>query len=178
MRTLLASIVAIAVGAAGDARAQTDPLAAWAGLWQGSCELAPPYLGASEFAASLKVEAAMGGVYTWQLTYEASGQMPRAVRHYEMVPVDAPKGHFALDEKNGLMLDTFVAGRAIHTFFTVSGLRIPGLYLLISDDELLLSLPSFEQMPARNTCMTGNATLCTESYRLKLAQSCRLRRTR
>lgn len=177
MRTILASILAVAAAAAG-AQAQTDPLASWAGTWQGACELSPPYAGAASFDASLNIVPTLGGRYDWQIIYEASGSLPRSVRNYEMVPVDALIGHFVLDEKNGLLLDSFIAGRAVRTYIAIGGNRIPGLYLLLSEREMLIDLPLFAQAPIRNTCLNGNPSQCTDSYRLNRSQTCRLVRTR
>jgi len=176
MRRLLAPFLACLVAAG--AAAETDPLAPWAGTWRGRCELIPPYQGSSGLETLLTIAPGADGSYTWRLVYEASGSVPRQVRDYELVPVDAVKGHYVLDEKNGLKLDTFVVGRAIYSYFMISGNRIPSHDELLSEDEMLMSLPMFEEAPVRNTCLTGKPSVCTDSFRLKTAQSCRLRRQR
>jgi hypothetical protein len=176
MRRLLAPLIACIVTAA-DAAAETDPLAAWAGTWRGRCEIISSNQSVG-FDASLTIAPLADGAYTWRLVYEASKVTPREVRDYEMVPVDAAKGHYELDEKNGLRLDTFVAGRAMYTYFMISGHRILGHDELLSEDEMLMNLPAFDGSPVRQTCLTGNEARCVDSFQLKSAQNCRLRRDR
>lgn len=157
--------------------AAADPLAEWAGFWQGHCTLSPAYQGVSRLEASLTVEPGASGRYAWRLVYEANGPMARSVRNYELVPVDAARGHYVLDEKNGLLLDAFLAARALHFYFAIGGTRIPALYVmqdvLLTGREIVASLPAFAQSPVRNSCAGSQ---CADSYRLNATQICRLQR--
>lgn len=158
--------------------AQTDPLAAWHGEWKGTCALIPAYRGTDRFEASLRVQPmALAGRYGWRLIYEASPAMQRSVRDYMLEAVDAARGHYVLDERNGLKLDSFLSGRAIYTHFAIGRSTLPVTYVLLSDTEMMIDLPSFETKPARRTCLTSDPYTCVDSYRLQSAQRCSLHKT-
>lgn len=175
-KTLLACVATLAPAVL--ASAQTDPLAAWQGEWRGTCEIAPPYRGVERFAASLRVRPlGLAGRFTWRLIYDAAGTIPRSERNYELRAADAAKGHYELDEKNGLILDAYLSGAAIHMHFSIGGGFVPALYLLLSDREMLVDMPGFETKAVRRTCATGAADTCVETYRLTGTQRCRLQKS-
>jgi len=175
MKAIAAALAAL-VSAAGIGRASADPLAEWAGQWQGSCTIAPAYRGVSSISATLTIAPAGNGRYAWRTVYEENAAMQRVVKDYELVAVDAAKGRYVLDEKNGLKLDAYLAARALHVYFRIGGSRIPTIYVLqnvlISSREIVAALPAFDQAPAGKTCAGEQ---CAESYRLTAAQICRFR---
>jgi hypothetical protein len=66
--------------------------------------------------------------YTWTITY-AEGEQ-KQVRPYELVVIDAAKGQYEIDEKNGIRLPTTLLAGALRSSFTVQGTQI------ISTDRL------------------------------------------
>jgi hypothetical protein len=54
--------------------------------------------------------------YTWQIIY---GDDNKDNRPYILKPVDTAKGHWAVDENDGILLDSYVHGNCIHGAFTV-----------------------------------------------------------
>jgi hypothetical protein len=81
--------------------------------------------------------------YTWTITY-AEGEQ-KQVRPYELVVIDAAKGQYEIDEKNGIRLPTTLLAGALRSSFTVQGTQI------ISTDRL-------ERAPASPTTPTSDPT--------------------
>jgi hypothetical protein len=51
------------------------------------------------------------GQYTWQLIYGERGEDNRP---YLLKPVDSAKGHWVVDERNGILLDAYLVGNKLH----------------------------------------------------------------
>ncbi len=67
----------------------------------------------------LKIAKLSGAdTYTYQLSY---GENAKDNRPYEMKLVDKAKGHWQVDEKNGIVLDHYWVGDAFVGVFTVGG---------------------------------------------------------
>jgi hypothetical protein len=66
----------------------------------------------------LKIVPTTGETYTYQLTYGEKGADDRP---YLLKPVDAKKGHWQVDERNGIILDHFWVDQAFIGVFTVGG---------------------------------------------------------
>ena len=65
--------------------------------------------------------------YTWQIIYGNAGKDNRS---YILKPVDTAKGHWMIDENNGIILDSYVHGNAVHGAFTVQGNTIVDNYAI------------------------------------------------
>ena len=78
---------------------------AWHGTWRGPCTATflagrPPV----NFTMQLRVEPAdQPDRLTWEITYDADAG--KQVRPYELVAVDSAAGRYAIDEKNGIVID-------------------------------------------------------------------------
>jgi hypothetical protein len=64
-------------------------------------------------------------VYTWQIIYGNKGQDNRP---YLLRPVDTAKGHWQVDERNGIMLDQYYVGNRFTSAFTVQTTTIVDSY--------------------------------------------------
>ena len=56
------------------------------------------------------------GIYTWQLIYGNKGEDNRP---YLLRLVDSAKGHWQVDERNGIILDQYIVGNRFTSAFTV-----------------------------------------------------------
>lgn len=54
--------------------------------------------------------------YTWQIIYGDNGKDNRP---YILKPIDTAKGHWIVDEKDGIILDSYIHGNCLHGAFTV-----------------------------------------------------------
>jgi hypothetical protein len=57
------------------------------------------------------------GTYIWALIYGADTIAGK--RDYVLKTIDASKGHYIVDEKNGILLDSYVTGNKLTSVFTV-----------------------------------------------------------
>jgi hypothetical protein len=80
--------------------------------------------------------------YTWQIIYGDAGKDNRP---YILKAIDTAKGHWIVDERDGIILDSYVHGNCIHGAFTVQGNTI-----------------------VDNYCVTGNK-MNVEFFSIKLA---------
>jgi hypothetical protein len=67
------------------------------------------------------------GQYTWQIIY---GDDKKDNRPYLLKPIDTAKGHWVVDENDGIILDSYVHGNCIHGAFTVMGNTIVDNYCI------------------------------------------------
>lgn len=63
--------------------------------------------------------------YTWQIIYGDKGEDNRP---YILKPVDTAKGHWQVDERNGIILDQYFVGNRFTSAFTVQNATIIDSY--------------------------------------------------
>lgn len=150
----------------------------WQGLWAGTCRSIRPGGPAQEFKTSLNIRpiSADGRRYSWTLTYGAVGGRERQVRSYEIVAVDPARGHYLIDEKNGLKLDAYMVANQIFMPFAIGRVLITAKYVRMNGG-VVMELPSFPVQPSRQTCLRSNPETCARSFALSSLQLCFLRRS-
>src|SRR5262245_28004945 len=122
--------------------ASIEDLKPFHGSWRGTCAITPEHEGVSSFGAELIVEPGKrDDRLSWTIVYHLRGTETRA---YELIAVDAAKGHYVVDEKNGLMLDAYFAGGVLYSTFAIGEGVIAASYQVLSDGSMLMSLPQFE----------------------------------
>jgi hypothetical protein len=114
------------------------------GNWKGSLQWMVAGKPTQTFTMQLRIQPEdTAGQYTWQIIY---GDKEQDNRPYILKPVDTAKGHWVVDEKNGIMLDSYIHGNCLHGAFTVQGNTI-----------------------VDNYCVQGN-TMQVEFFSIKLAE--------
>lgn len=114
------------------------------GSWKGELEVStmPKPIG-----MTLDVQKVPGTPrYTWTIRYEGQPARP-----YELVPVDPPRGQWAIDEKNGIVLDSFVANGKLLSQFDVATNRVTSRYELTPEGNLELEMSMFSRQPLAST---------------------------
>lgn len=101
----------------------------WYGKWKGEV-VSESFRGKQEpFQMELDVAATSdSGRLTWQIVYD--GKQGRSQRDYELVTIDAGRGHYEVDEKNGIRITASLVGNALLSNFTVGGQNICTQYKL------------------------------------------------
>jgi hypothetical protein len=98
------------------------------GNWKGNLEWIVAGKPTQTFAMQLQIIAAdSANHYHWKIVY---GDQQNDVRPYTLKPIDTAKGHWMIDEHNGILLDGYVHGNAFHGAFTVQGSTIIDNYTL------------------------------------------------
>lgn len=104
------------------------------GTWKGPLNI---YKGDSvvrTVTAMLEVYPADSGRWDWIITYGDSGEDRR---HYMLLPIDTAKGHWAIDENNGIVIDMFVTGNKVTSLFSVEGSMIQISYWIDGEDMMM-----------------------------------------
>lgn len=143
-------LVALLLLCCGWLHAQKFP-DAYVGYWRGNLNI---YKGSSVVQTvkfGLDVFPADSGRYDWIMTYGDSGQDRRV---YTLVPIDAEKGHWAIDENNGIVIDLYATGSKVTSLFSVMGNTIQISYWL-EEGEMVMELFAY---PEKENSTTGKGT--------------------
>jgi hypothetical protein len=148
-------ILLLGASSAGIAQA-ADSLgfpASWQGSWDGQLRIYNQKGLAQTIPMVLeihRIDTSTTGRYTFGLVY---GSKEQDWRPYELVPVQPEKGLWRVDEKNSIVMESYLYGPKLLCWFTVQGSRILCAYEKTSADELV-----FEVMagPEAAVSVSGN----------------------
>jgi hypothetical protein len=126
-------------------------------------------------AMQLRIQPAdSSGHYTWQLIYGAGGEDNRP---YLLKPVDTARGHWMIDERNGIILDQYWLAGRLSASFTVQQTTIVNAYWL-QGDTLHSEFLSLTARPVRKSGDQGPEIPAVESFGVKGYQKAVLLRRR
>jgi len=132
--------------------------ASWAGSWHGDLEIfnargkvqtVPMWIEIQ------KIDTSTTGRYTFGLVY---GSREADQRPYELVPVDPEKGLWRVDEKNSIVMESYLYGPKLLCWFTVQGSRVLCTYEKRENDLLFEVYAG----PEAAVSTTGNTKLGEE----------------
>jgi hypothetical protein len=112
------------------------------------------------------------GHYTWQLVY---GEKSEDDRPYILKPVDTAKGHWVVDELNGIILDQYWVGNRFTSAFTVQNSTIIDSYWL-ENGNLVAEFYSVSSKPINTTGSTNDDIPAVYSYATKSYQKAILKK--
>lgn len=145
----------------------------WTGNWKG--ELHWYKAGQTvpqKVPMELRIQKTDSTFWTWHLIY---GTPREDSRPYILKPVDRSKGHWVVDEKNGILLDQFWLGNSLTGAFTVSGSTILNTYRM-ENNELVIDFFSLAAKPLATTGKGDEEIPFVDSYRVTGKQTARLLR--
>ena len=123
---------------------------AWLGIWKGPCTVAGPTRKRLDFPMELHVAPIEDrDAWTWRIVYGEGAK--RQVRNYELLPVAGGKGHFRVDEKNGIVIDSWLHGDTLYSRFEVGAVSIDARYTLTKQGKLAVSLVTTRVAPSATT---------------------------
>ncbi len=96
--------------------------------------------------------AATANTFTWQLIYGEKGEDNRP---YLLKPVDTAKGHWQVDEQNGIVLDQYLVGNRFTSAFTVQTTTIVDSYW--REGRNLIA--EFHSLTSKPVATTGQGTV-------------------
>ncbi len=133
------------------------------GKWKGTMQWIVAGKPTQTFTMQLRVHPTdSAGIFTWQIIY---GDQEQDRRPYFLKPIDSAKGHWVIDENNGIVLDNYVFENCLKGAFTVSGNTIADNYCL---ENGLLKV-EFTSIKLADKKTTGNGTTDVphvDSYRI------------
>lgn len=145
----------------------------WLGHWEGELSWYAGGNAPKKVKMQLKIQPAdTAGHYTWQLIY---GDQAEDNRPYILKPIDASKGHWVIDERNGIVLDQFLIGPVFSGAFTVMGSTIVNNYQL-EKDRLIVEFYSLVAKPIRQSGEGTQESPTVDSYAVRSYQKAILKR--
>ena len=125
--------------------------ASWAGNWTGTLSLYYPSGKTQSVAMTVEIhpiDTSKEGRYTFGLVY---GSKEQDWRPYELVPVNPAKGIWKVDEKNSIVMESFLCGPKLLCWFVVQNSRILCTYEKISDTEMIFEVCSGQEKAVSTT---------------------------
>lgn len=110
--------------------------------------------------------------YSWHIVY---GKISEDSRPYLLKAIDTTKGHWVIDEKNGIILDQYWKGGKFAGVFTVSGTSILNSYWL-ENGALHMEFFSFPEKVKSSTGLGTEASPKVNSYHIRSYQKAVLHR--
>jgi hypothetical protein len=136
------------------------------GRWKGTVTWMRAGKAPQEFTMRLNVQPADSGRYTWQLIY---GDDQADNRPYLLIPVDTAKGHWAVDERNSIVLDSWWIGDTFTGVFSVQGSTILDQYRVVQEG-LYVEFVSYATNPVRTSGAGTAESPAVESYAVRSIQ--------
>ena len=144
------------------------------GHWTGELEWSPVGKPVQKVHMELHILPSKdsAGQYTWNLIYGTAGADNRP---YVLKAVDSSKGHWVIDERNGIVLDQFWIGNRLIGSFSVGEVTIVNSYWL-KNQELELEFISYDRKPLLTTGHGTEDSPKVDSYSIRSYQKATLKR--
>ena len=121
-------------------------------------------------------ETDTSGIYDWVILYGMDSLSD--MRNYVLKEIDKSKGHYMIDEKNGILIDAYFIQNELTSIFAVMGNTLVCSYRR-EGEELIFAIKIF---PSEKIRVTGDTIIenqnipVVESFQHKSSQVARLRR--
>ncbi len=122
----------------------------WTGNWTGELEIYNASGLIQRVFMGLNIQPTdSAGVFTWEVTYGEGEE--KQVRPYSLKTIDAKRGHYATDEHNSIILDSYwVAGKLIEVF-SVEGTLLITTTQQLDENTLLWEIIVSSETPVATT---------------------------
>lgn len=134
---------------------------AFIGNWKGKLQWMVAGKPKQTFTMELKIQPTdTANQYTWQIIY---GDDNRDNRPYLLKPANMDKGHWIVDELDGITLDSYVHGNSFHGAFTVQGNTIVDNYT-VENDTMFVEFFSIKLSDKKTSGKGTEETPFVDSY--------------
>lgn len=174
MKQLVISIVLLMAFAAAGAQSATHFPQLFIGHWKGTLEWYADSVAPKTVNMELHIQPSRDSAnqYTWHIVY---GKATEDSRPYLLKPVDVSKGHWVIDEVNGIVLDQYWKGGKFTGAFTVGKSTIVNSYW-IENGALHLEFFSYPTKPLATTGHGTEDSPRVDSYQIRSYQKAILRK--
>ncbi len=114
------------------------------------------------------------GRYSWRMVYGKPGQDERP---YTLLPVDSAKGHWVVDEHNGILLDGYWRGNRFASVFSVQGSVITEV-MWLENGSLQVEFITHAEAPVRESGGNAKDIPVAKSFPLRGYQRATLHRVK
>ncbi|HEV7334036.1 MAG TPA: hypothetical protein VGN63_23580 [Flavisolibacter sp.] len=147
---------------------------AFIGKWSGTLDW---YMTGNKEPKKVKMRLAVQptdtpNVYTWEIRYGEAGEDNRP---YLLKPVDTLKGHWQVDERNGILLDHYWLGNQLSVAFTVMNNTIFSTYRR-EGEALVVEFHSMTAKPVATSGLGTEDSPKVDSYGARFYQRAVLKR--
>jgi len=128
--------------------------ASWQGDWSGTLEIfaGKGKIQSVEMRLEIhKIDTSKEGRYTFGLVY---GSKEQDWRPYELVPVAPERGMWKVDEKNSIVMESYLYGPKLLCWFVVQGNRILCTYEKTGDHTMVFEVLSGSETAVSTTGLT------------------------
>ncbi|HWI89685.1 MAG TPA: hypothetical protein VNT20_00365 [Flavisolibacter sp.] len=112
------------------------------------------------------------GQYTWQIIYGDKGEDNRP---YLLKPVDTAKGHWMIDERNGILIDQYWLGNRFSSLFSVQNSTIHDSYW-IENNKLIAEFYGISTSPITTSGSGTEDVPMVKSYAIRTYQKAILKK--
>ncbi|MEM9984268.1 MAG: hypothetical protein AAF804_04170 [Bacteroidota bacterium] len=119
---------------------------AWEGTWGGTVYIWSYNVNTDSFPMSLEITPLDSG-WNFVINYQRDKNQPD-LREYELRSVDPSTYHFAIDEKNSIILDAYLNDNCLYTVFSGMGSELQSR-MCLSDGGLEYEITSVLSEPTR-----------------------------
>lgn len=138
------------------------------GNWKGQLQWMVSGKPTQTFTMQLRIQPTdSANKYTWQIIY---GDDAKDNRPYILKLVDTAKGHWIIDENDGIILDSYVHGNSIHGAFTVQGNTIVDNYK-VEDGKMQVEFFSIKLADKKQSGKGTAETPFVDSYKISSYQT-------
>lgn len=156
---------------------QDNRLTPFEGTYKGTLEIYQGAKVAHSLPMSLKILPIDSTSWTFHITYHRDGK--EDFRPYNIRLIDAQKGHYVIDEHNGILLDSYLNGNCLYEQFAIDNSGIIGTTCFLDDDRLSYELIPINMEPTRisgDTIINGDTIPAVRSYQVYSTQKALLKR--
>ena len=149
---------------------------AWQGKWAGTCDIWAFNKITRSFPMSLDISPTDSG-YTFIINYQIDSTKPD-IRRYSLILVEDSIGHYAIDEHNSIILDTYLNGNCMFTNFGVVTTDLQ-TRICLENGEMEYEITSVNADPIRrsgNEVIGKDSIPEVKSYKLFHFMKARLRK--
>lgn len=143
----------------------------WLGEWTGQLNIYDSLGLKNQIPMALNLSKTdTAGIFNWTIIYGSDSTAQK--REYLLKEIDAPAGHYIIDEKNGILLDAFLFNNELVSIFEVMSNTLIITYARKSDN-LNFSVKVFPSESIRssgNTIHNNQEIPAVNSFHLKSTQ--------
>lgn len=141
-----------------------DPIDTWLGSYAGNLNIYNPGKGPVTFPMKLDIlelpeeevsdDPEAPTAHVWRITY---GEGARAdIRNYRIVTRDVDEGRYEIDERNSILIPTYLTGNAFNSSFRLDTTVITLAYTLVDNDTIRFNLTSWDSGSLETSGGNGN----------------------
>jgi hypothetical protein len=117
----------------------------WHGHWRGQLQIMKPQGLGQTYPMQLVIRPLDSARYQFSIIYGEGAQAQK--RPYELLVIDAAKGHYRVDEKNSILIDARLMGNRLITWFAVGPSELVATYERVGD-TIVFEILSAPEKPA------------------------------